>query len=166
MLMKKLFLPIVAAALFIVAVGIFVQKSADGTLFKATPTPVPEPTVVIGQKTINVEVAKTDEEREKGLSGREGLDKDSGMLFVFDEEHNTPKFWMKGMRVALDIIWIKDGKIIKIDKKVPAPEENTPDSQLKTYSAPSSVNYVLEVNSGFCDTNSIKVGDPVTVSGI
>lgn len=163
-MIKKLILPLAGAALFIVAVGILIQKSGTWNP-NGSSTPAPKPQVVINGITINVEVVKTNEEREKGLSGRTSLDPNSGMLFVFTESEYSPKFWMKDMLIPIDIIWIKDGKIIKIDKKVAAPKEGTPDSKLKTYSA-GIVNYVLEVNSGFCDTNKITVGSSVSISGI
>ena len=154
----------VAVALFIVAVGIFIQKSGTWSP-KANPTPAPKPQVIIGEKTIDVEVVKTNEERERGLSGRNLLDANSGMLFVFTENEYTPKFWMKDMLISIDIIWIKDGKITKIDKNVSAPKAGTPDRELKTYSG-GIVNYVLEVNAGFCNTNKIVVGNTVSFSGI
>lgn len=162
--MKKLIIPIVAVAAFIVAVGFLVQKTNTNSPIQS-PTPQPAPTVTIRNVTINVELAKTNEEREKGLSDRTSLNKNSGMLFIFDAKDNTPAFWMKGMLIPLDIIWIKDGKITKIDKNIPAPAPVTPENKLKTYSA-GAVDYVLEVNAGFADTNSIKTGDGVTLSGI
>lgn len=36
----------------------------------------------IGNKPYNVELALTEEEKEKGLSNRESLEQDSGMLFI------------------------------------------------------------------------------------
>ncbi len=163
-MIKKLIIPLVAAALFIVAVGIFIQKSGTWKP-SVSPTPAPKTQVVIGEKIIDVEVAKTNEERERGLSGRTSLDVSSGMLFVFTEAGYTPKFWMKGMLIPIDIVWIKDGKIVKIDKSVPVEKEGTPENKYKTYSA-GSVNYVLEVNAGFCNTHKISVGDTVSISGI
>ena len=163
-MIKKLVLPLAAAALFIVAVGIFMQKSGTWNP-KVSPTPIPKPQVVIGENIIDVEVAKTNEDRELGLGGRNSLDPNSGMLFVFTESEYSPKFWMKDMLIPIDIIWIKDGKIIKIDRNAPAPKEGTADSKLTVYSA-GTVNYVLEVNAGFCNTNKISVGDEVTISGI
>lgn len=67
------------------------------------------------------------------------------------------------MEFAIDIIWIKDGKIIQIDKNVEAPAVGTPDNKLKLYSPKSAVDYVLEVNSGYSDLNNIKVGDSVLI---
>jgi uncharacterized membrane protein (UPF0127 family) len=73
---------------------------------------------------------------------------------------------MKDMLIPLDFIWVANGKIVKIDKNVPAPAPNTPDGNLKTYSPGTPIDYVLEVNAGFSDKNNIKVGDSVNLSGI
>lgn len=166
-MIKKVIIPIVATALFIVAVGILMKKTSTPTFMSASPTPTQaSPTVGINGKSISVEIAKTPEDRKKGLSERSSLDTNAGMLFVFDDENTTQTFWMKGMFIPLDIIWIDNGKIIRIDKNVAAPAANTPDNKIKTYSAGRPVDYVLEVNAGFSDSNSIKVGDSVSFSGI
>lgn len=166
-MIKKVIIPIVATALFIVAVGILMKKTSTPTFISASPTPTQaSPTVSINNKTISVEIAKTSEERKKGLSERSSLDPNSGMLFIFDDKSTTQTFWMKGMLIPLDIIWIDNDKIIRIDKNVAAPTANTPDGKIKTYSAGRPVDYVLEVNAGFSDSNSIKIGDIVNFSGI
>ncbi len=153
-----------AVIVFIVVVGVFVQKSS-GINFPGIKTPEPsapvQKTILISNKKISVEVADTNEVRAKGLSGRESLGESSGMLFVFDEKDVTPVFWMKGMLIPLDFIWIEGGKIVQIDKEVVKPAADTPDDKLKTYSPVKPVDYVLEVNAGFTDKNNIKVGDSV-----
>ncbi len=164
--MKKLFIPFIAVAVFIVAVGILLQKTFILNPTQPKESPQAVPTVTINGNSIPVEIAKNPQERAKGLSGRDSLDAGSGMLFIFEEKSETTTFWMKGMSIPLDIIWIQDAKIIRIDKNIPAPAPETPDNKLKTYSAGRSVDYVLEVNAGFSDSNSIKIGDSVSISGI
>lgn len=162
---KKLLLPLLLTALFITAVGILLQKTSTYVPGK-TPTPTQfVPKVTINEKEIKVEIAKTSKERTKGLGERSSLDTDYGMLFVFDSAR-SPVFWMKDMKFPIDIIWIKSGKIVKIDKNVPVPKTGVQDTSLPKYSAQESVDYVLEVNAGFSDSNSIKVGDSVSISGI
>ena len=165
-MIKKIILPLVGVALFIVAVGVLMQKTGFIPSSQKSPSPKAQSTITINNKTLNVDVVKTSEEREKGLSGRSTLDPNSGMVFIFDTKGPVPSFWMKGMLIPLDIIWIRDGKIIKIDKNVQIPAANTPDNKLKIYSPGKTINYVLEVNAGFSDTNLVKVGDSVTFSGI
>ena len=109
--------------------------------------------VIINSYTIDVELALTNEERQKGLMGRENLDDGKGMLFVFDDEKKH-EFWMKNMIISLDIIWIdSDGKVVHIEKQVPPCEENC-----IIYSPSAPAKYVLELNSGSAERLSIENG--------
>jgi len=164
---KQVFLPILLVIAFISIVGYFTQNPNGLNMsnpFKVQPTPVAQETVTIDGKAIQASVASTNDTRTRGLSGVASLGQNSGMLFVFDTKGVSPIFWMKDMVIPIDIIWISNGKIVQIDKNIPAPAKGTPDSDLKTYSAGVPVDYVLEVNAGFSDQNGIKVGDSVDLS--
>ena len=63
--------------------------------------------VNIGKKTYNCQVAKTEEEKKKGLMGVENLPPDKGMLFVWEDE-DTREMWMKDTLIPLDQIAIND----------------------------------------------------------
>jgi len=78
------------------------------------------------------------------------------MLFVFKDKRERT-FVMRNMNFPLDIIWIKDDKIIKIDKNLP-PEGAKPK---KLYNSDKPVNYVLEVNAGFTDKYGIEISNEV-----
>jgi hypothetical protein len=157
---KQLILPFVGVAAFITIVGFLYQGKIN---FKsplvASPNTVSKETLKIGGREIRVEIADTPDKREKGLGGVTSLGENEGMLFVSDQKDTSPIFWMKGMLIPLDIIWINDGKVVKIDKNIPNPDPNTPESELKRYSPTSVVDYVLEVNAGFSDKFGLKVGD-------
>jgi len=112
--------------------------------------------IKIGEKTINVEVVRTETEREQGLSGREKLGKNYGMLFVF-ERRDFYVFWMKDMLFPIDIIWIdKDGTVVDVLED--AQPDTYPEFQ---FVSDFLAQYVLEVNAGFFDKNNIKLGDVV-----
>jgi uncharacterized membrane protein (UPF0127 family) len=172
-MVKQTLLPLAAVAIFIITVGLLVQNSSKinipGINNFFTLSTTSKKTIKIGETSLQVENADTSDKRIKGLSDRKDLDKDSGMLFIFgtagDEspQNVTPAFWMKGMLFPLDIIWINDGKVVRIDKNIPAPSPNTPDSKLKTYTAGQPIDYVLEVNAGFTDQNNLKIGDGVDI---
>lgn len=164
-MVKQLLLPLLAVAAFIVLVGLLVNSKGLNLPGLALPTSAPttQKEVIIKDIKINVELADTKEERGKGLSGRSSLDEYSGMLFVFDSQNVTPTFWMKGMIIAIDIIWIDDGVIVKIDKDVKPPAPGTSDDKLKTYSGGRPIDYVLEVSSGFSDRRGFTVGDAVAL---
>ncbi|TSC96800.1 MAG: hypothetical protein Athens101426_40 [Parcubacteria group bacterium Athens1014_26] len=147
--MKKM---IAILSLFIVIVvvaglyGIFVYRGGGDKTTR----------VKINNSVFEVEVAKSLAELSKGLSGREGLAESKGMLFVFSFSGKNG-FWMKDMKFPLDIIWIKDNRIVGIEKNVPPPA--TAAEGLKIYYPPESINKVLEINAGLSDKLGIKVGD-------
>lgn len=103
--------------------------------------------VTVGERTITVRIADNQKERQQGLSGTTNLDKDEGMLFVFDHPGSYP-FWMKDMYFDIDIIWIKDNTVIGISRG----DHRQPD---KLIYPPSSVDRVLEVLPG----SGVSVGD-------
>jgi len=117
-----------------------------------------QPYVEINNNVINVEIADEPCEQAVGLSGRESLGKNQGMLFAFSDRKNR-SFWMKNMNFPLDIIWIDGDKIIKIHNNLP-PEGDKPNNN---YFSGSPVDYALEVNANYAAEHKIKVGDVVKI---
>lgn len=114
----------------------------------------------VGDKIVNVEIADTQEGQAKGLSGRETLEENNGMLFVMPK-NSYPSFWMKDMQFNIDVIWINENQVVEISKNLPAPDPETPTDELPRYKPTQSTSYVLEVNAGFVDKNNIEVGQSV-----
>ena len=111
--------------------------------------------VVINGKNIAIEIADEPEEIIKGLGGRDELDANSGMLFIFPNPI-TPSFWMKDMQFPIDVVWIDENlEIIAITPSLPV--ESFPDS----VSPPGPVKYVLEVNAGYSAYSGWLAGDKV-----
>lgn len=114
--------------------------------------------VQIGGLVIPVEVADDFESRRIGLSYRETLAEDAGMLFVMPDKQRA-SFWMKDMNFPLDIVWIYDNKIVNIHENL-APEGSQP---VNSYSSKFPINYVLELNGGFVARNGVEVGDEIII---
>ena len=111
--------------------------------------------VEIAGVNIKVELALIPETQIQGLSDRQYLNNNEGMLFVFDYPDKYP-FWMKSMNFAIDIIWIgKDMNVVYI-KKYARPEEYP-----NTYIPDKDAKYILEVVAGFSDKNNLQVGDKI-----
>ena len=161
--MRSILIPLLATALFIVVLGIFGGKLGNGQILNPL-AEEPKKDITVGSVPLKVGVANDEAERKEGLSGKSSLPEAEGLLFDFGQKDIFPSFWMRGMLIPIDIIWINDGKIAKIDKNLTPPEKDTPDSSLKLYFPDKPIDYVLEVNAGFSDKNSLKVGD--LVSGI
>jgi len=114
-------------------------------------------TISVGDRKIEAEVVKSEEERALGLSGRDSLCDGCGMLFIFPQA-SFHGIWMKEMKFDIDILWINAGKIIGITRSVPAPG---PGDGLPSYQPPQAIDVVLEVPSGWALKNGISVGDLV-----
>lgn len=114
-------------------------------------------TLEINETPIRVQMVKSQKDMAHGLSGRENLSGDEGMLFVYEKEV-IPRFWMKDMKFSIDIIWIRLDRVIDYDENVPVPPQDT---TLPTYSPDAPITHVLEVNAGFVKKNGIKIGDEV-----
>ena len=78
-----------------------------------------------------------------------------GMIFLFDREKERT-FWMRGMQFDLDVIWVKDGRVVKIDSNVPAPTDGEEPARMT--SAPFEVDAVIEVPAGQAAALGIKRG--------
>jgi len=161
--MKNILIPILATVFFLILVGLMV-KNSDKLKGLFDFSSVQKKEITINAKKILVEIAQTDSKRAKGLSDRDSLDQNEGLLFTFDNKNVRPAFWMKDMRFPIDIIWIKEGKITEIAKSVPVPKKGTADKNLTLYTPKEDIDYVFEVNAGFCDRENIKVGDTVDLS--
>lgn len=122
-------------------------------------------TAKIENKTYKIILAKTDADKIKGLSGRNNLAADEGMLFIFPQKA-AYAFWMKGMKFPIDIIYIDDTKVVDFIENAPAPLAGQDASSLSIYKPGASANYVLEVNAHEVSKNKIKKGDVVTFTGI
>jgi hypothetical protein len=119
--------------------------------------------ITIGKNNLSVEFAKTPQEISKGLSGKNILAENEGMLFIFPVKI-YPEFWMIDMNFDLDIIWISDNKIVYIHESVPAPSPGQNPKELPLYRPTEPVNYVLEVNAGYAKKNNVNVGDNVIIN--
>jgi uncharacterized membrane protein (UPF0127 family) len=129
--------------------------AAPATATEVNPPLVTGTLVIAGRVTLIVELARTLEEQIRGLSGRSDLKPGRGMLFVYDRPHPV-SIWMKDMLFPLDIIWIRGGRIVAIEKRaLPL----TPVGPERVYTATADL--VLEVPAGFTDRQKIRVGDSV-----
>lgn len=113
-------------------------------------------------KKLNIisDVADSMDERSQGLSGKTILGEDKGMLFIFQENTNSP-FWMKDMNFPLDIIFINDQFEITDIKQNIAP--CVKDKECPKLEPITKYRYVLEVNSNYTKENNVKIGNKITI---
>lgn len=99
--------------------------------------------ITINEQKIDLLFAKTQEERETGLSGRESLGENQGMLFTFDRP-GFYSFWMQDMKFPIDIIFINGDKVVTIYENVPPPAAG---ETLTIYKPEEPADKVLELNA-------------------
>ncbi|MCP5159717.1 MAG: DUF192 domain-containing protein [Gammaproteobacteria bacterium] len=113
--------------------------------------------VTVGPATFQAEVARTSQDRQRGLMFRRELPPDQGMLFV--QPPGPAVFWMKNTYVPLDLLYFDtEGRLVQIIAEVPPCE--TPNCPIYP-SHTASVRYILEINAGEAVRRGIRVGDPL-----
>ena len=155
------FLSLVALILILYLLPNILSSKKKDT-FKVSPqnqSSLPE--ILINETKLFIELADTPEKRTLGLAGRTSLKENEGMFFDYKIKDSYPIFWMKGMLIPLDIIWINDGIVVQIDANIPIPNAGAPEADIPKYPAKFPVDYVLEVNAGFTQKHGISVGNVV-----
>ena len=95
-------------------------------------------------RTIRIDIAANEEERQRGLMDRRGLTLEEGMLFIFPAPDSL-SFWMRNTYIPLDIMFVgTDNEIINIARRT------TPLSD-DLISSTDLAQYVVEVRGGFSD---------------
>ncbi|MGK7954643.1 MAG: DUF192 domain-containing protein [Crocosphaera sp.] len=120
-----------------------------------------EATVTIKETVIELEVAKTPEQQQIGLMYRQSLDKNRGMIFLF-EQLRPVKFWMKNVNISLDMIFLANGKVKAVLVNVP-PCTVDP---CPTYGPENLVDQVIELRGGRAKELGIQVGDELDIKFI
>jgi len=108
--------------------------------------------------TVKTEIARTPEERAKGLMHRQNLPEGQGMFFIFEKDEIL-SFWMKNTLIPLSIAFISsDGRIIDIKDMHPNDRSSVLSSR--------SVRYALEVPQGWFLKKGIREGDRINFGSI
>ena len=136
-----------------VGILIFLSLRRPGRQIELTPNTISA--VEIGDTEIKVELALSDTEKARGLSGRASLKEDEGMLFVFANTTRHP-FWMKDMLIPIDMIWIDEAGVV-----VYIAHEAQPDSYPALFGSSVESKYVLEVVAGFAKRHKVEIGTKV-----
>ena len=97
--------------------------------------------LVMGGQRFTVERAITEEQKQKGLSGRDNIGDNNVMLFVYDNPGQRC-IWMKDMKFSIDVVWLDGAKrIIAIEHDV------KPDTYPKNF-CQDNAQYMLEFAAG------------------
>jgi uncharacterized membrane protein (UPF0127 family) len=111
-----------------------------------------ESTLNFGNRLITVEEVFSSSDKARGLSGRESILENQGMLFTYDEK-GEHCIWMKGMNFPIDILWLDENKkVTQIAASVP------PESFPSSFCPAEDAMYVLEVKSGLSRASGVDEG--------
>lgn len=118
---------------------------------------------------LSLEIADTEQARQRGLMHRKTLAPTEGMIFIFDERGFYP-FWMKNTLIPLDLFWLeRDGTIVSIQHAIP-PCGNSSDLDDSCPTWPPAQGtgavYVIETVAGLARKHGIKVGQKIVLTGM
>ena len=131
----------------VLAVSVFVITNAQPQEHRGS--------VCFGIECFSVEIADTDIRRKQGLMFRKNIDKNTGMLFIFEKE-NTYGFWMKNTYMPLDIIWMnREKEVVFIERSARPCLKNSCTPVFPDRPAL----YVLEINATEQAVLGLRIGD-------
>lgn len=110
--------------------------------------------VTIRHQRVEVEVVETPAAKQLGLGKRASLAWHRGMLFVYDEPGFTG-IWMKDMHFDIDIVWLRDGRLVDMVWRAP----HEPGDPLPVYHPRELADMVLEVPAGYAQAHGWQRGD-------
>lgn len=99
----------------------------------------------------SLEIADSEEKRNKGLMFRKQMDSEAGMIFIYPQE-SIQRFWMKNTYIPLDMIFL-DSKLVVVGLL-----ENVPVLNTEPRSIPTPSMYAIELNAGTAKKFSISAG--------
>lgn len=155
MRMRKIGLERLHLALWIALLSLISIAAPYGAGARAAEFQTLEIATRAGVKMFSVEMATTEQEKEKGLMYRKHLPDGQGMLFDFSPAQQV-SMWMKNTYISLDMIFIDpDGRVLRI-------ADNTEPLSTRVISSGGLAKGVLEVIAGTAKKYGIAPGDRVS----
>jgi len=149
------FLPRFLLLVLLVAPAFAAPPAVPADPSRGTALPTGGSVLLGGRVAVRVEVAVTEEEKARGLSGRPDLGPGAGMLFAYPAP-GLRSMWMLGMRFPLDFLWIRDGRIVDLFERIPPPRPGEPPL---TVTSPEPARYILELPAGFIRAHGLRRGE-------
>jgi|TARA_B100000927_G_scaffold164050_1_gene132172 uncharacterized membrane protein (UPF0127 family) len=109
-------------------------------------------------RCIDLEVASTPMQKRIGLMQRTPLPPLRGMWFPFDQRQPL-RFWMLNTLAPLDMVFIRDGRVMAIEADVPV----CPALPCRGYGPSEPSDGVVELGAGEVRRLGIQVGDQINI---
>jgi uncharacterized membrane protein (UPF0127 family) len=115
--------------------------------------------IAIGGATLQLQLALTPAEQQRGLMFREALPEGHGMLFLFERPERR-SFWMRNTQIPLDIGYFdSDGRLREVYKLFPFDENTVP-------SASHEILIAVETNRGWFQAHEVAPGATIDMDAL
>ncbi|MEM9083832.1 MAG: DUF192 domain-containing protein [Planctomycetota bacterium] len=144
--------------------GPITETNAKGEVVELVPA-------VIKGKKFYLETALDQETRILGLSHRENLDSDRGMVFIFPTAESR-LFVMRDCLMPIDIIFLTDNlrvintHAMQLDPRKPREPDMQYERRLKRYASIGKCSIVIELAGGRIEELGLKPGDTVSLPSL
>jgi uncharacterized membrane protein (UPF0127 family) len=109
--------------------------------------------VQIGGEEFRIEVARSEEQKARGLMHRRSLGQRTGMIFVYETDEHL-SFWMKNTTLPLTLAFLsREGEILQVMELKPL--------SLKPVTSERAARYALELPAGSLQRLGVVPGDRV-----
>lgn len=139
---------VVALAGCFAPLGVTAQREQLPPWREPPAVPLATSEIVVDDVPEMVELAIAPEDQSLGLGYRNGLVSEWGMLFLFEEPAEL-SFWMRGMRLCLDIVWIANDEIVQAAENACPDPAGTADADRERFHSGEPVTHVLEMPAGW-----------------
>ncbi len=116
--------------------------------------------VAINGRTFELELALDAAARHQGLSDRESIAADGGMLFVFRDDAERV-FVMRRCLVPIDIIFLSGGGRVLNTHAMQVEPPGTPEHRLRQYESGGKAAFVIELAGGTLETLAVQPGQRI-----
>ena len=115
--------------------------------------------IQVGDQTVQMQIAATREEMEKGLMFRTSMGQDEGMLFIYDSPQQM-NFWMHNTEIPLNIGYFDPSGELKETYEMYAHDEMTVSSHSQ------HLQFALEMNQGWYQQAGVKPGARLDLTAV
>lgn len=154
MLFRRQFLPLLAAAAFLLLAGCGNE---------AKPTPEPKSVhdrfpIKVGGQVVQMRLAIQPQEQQQGLMFLKSMPADEGMIFLYDRPQQM-SFWMRNCEFPQDIgFFDAEGKLKEVYPMYPHDERPVQSLGVRQFA--------LEMNQGWYRQHGLKLGDALDLAAL
>jgi uncharacterized membrane protein (UPF0127 family) len=119
-------------------------------------------TATLAGHSLRLWLARTYQEKARGLMYIEAIADDQGMLFIYDSPR-IMSFWMKNTRIPLDLVFLGANLEINGWIKEMQPGYGLAERSLPHYESEIPAQYAIELNAGSIERLGLKPGDKLEI---